>query len=151
MPKRRVPATELDGRAALAGMAAAAVWIAAEPIAQRVFRTTYSDVRLLGAPLTRRHWRVAGTAVHLANGAVAGILFRRSGLRGPRDGMLAAVAENVVLWPGMAVVDRFHPDRRSGAWPPLFGNGRVFAQETAVHTLFGAVLGALVRDRTPRR
>jgi hypothetical protein len=143
--------TDLDGRAALAGMAAAAVWVAAEPVAQRLFRTPYSDVRLLGAPLARRHWRVAGTAVHLANGAVAGVAFRRSGLRGPRDGVLAAVAENVVLWPGMAIVDRVHPDRRSGAWPPLFRNGRVFAQETFVHVLFGAVLGVLVRDRAPRR
>jgi hypothetical protein len=151
MPTRHARATELDGRAALAGMAAAAVWVAAEPIAQRLFRTTYSDVRLLGAPLTRRHWRVAGTAVHLANGAVAGILFRRSGLRGPRDGMLAAVAENTVLWPGMAIMDRVHPDRRSGVWPPLLWNGRVFAQETAVHALFGVVLGVLVRDDTPRR
>jgi len=47
----------------------------------------------------------------------------------------------------MVAVDRWHPDRRSGAWPPLLRNGRVFAQEAAVHALFGAVLGLLL----PRR
>jgi len=51
--------------------------------------------------------------------------------------------ENLALWPGMAVLDRVHPDRRSGAWPPLLTNGRVFAYEAAVHALFGVVLGAL--------
>ena len=131
---------------ALAGAAAAAVWTAAEPLARRLFRTPYTDVRLLGAPLSRRHWRAAGTAVHLANGAAAGITFHRLGLRGWKQGVAAAVVENAVIWPGMAVVDRFHPDRRSGAWPPLLRNGRVFAQETAVHALFGVVLGTLLRD-----
>ncbi len=118
---------------------------------RRVFRTPYTDVRLLGAPLSRRHWRVAGTAVHLVNGAVAGIVFHRLGVRGWKHGVAAALVENTVLWPGMAVVDRFHPDRRSGAWPPLLRNGRVFAYEIAVHTLFGAVLGALLRDEPRRR
>jgi hypothetical protein len=46
----------------------------------------------------------------------------------------------------MAVVDRYHPDRRSGAWPPLLRNPRVFGQEVAAHAIFGAVLGVLVRD-----
>ena len=133
-------------RAAAAGVAAVAVWTAAEPLVKRLFRTDYSDVRLLGAPLSRRHWRAAGTAVHLGNGAVAGVVFHRLGLRGWRAGIVAAEVENALLWPGMAVVDRFHPDRRSGAWPPLLRNPRVFAQEAVVHALFGAVLGALVRD-----
>jgi hypothetical protein len=134
------------GRAALSGAAAAGVWAASEPVVRRVFGTEYTDVRLLGSPLSRRHWRLVGTAVHLANGAAAGVLFHRLGLRGWRAGVAAAEVENVLLWPGMAVVDRYHPDRRSGAWPPLTTNRRVFAQEVAVHALFGAVLGALVRD-----
>ena len=112
-----------------------------------MFRTGgYSDVRLLGAPVSRRHWRLAGTALHLANGAVAGIVFHRLGLRGWKAGVAAAELENALLWPGMAAVDRWHPDRRSGAWPPLLGNARVFAQEAALHALFGAILGALLRE-----
>jgi hypothetical protein len=120
--------------------------VAAEPAVGRFFGTPYTDVRLLGAPLSRRHWRLTGTALHVANGAVAGVAFERLGLRGWKAGVAAAQLENAALWPVMAVADRVHPDRRSGAWPPLLRNGRVFGQEVAVHALFGAVLGALVRS-----
>ena len=134
------------GRGARAGIAAAAVWAGAEPVAQRLFRVPYSDVRLLGGFLTRgRLWLPAGLALHLANGAVFGAAFERAGGRGWRQGVLAAQVENVGLWPGMLLVDRLHPDRKSGAWPPLVANARVFAYEAAMHALFGAVLGALVR------
>ena len=134
-------------RGALAGIAAAAAWAVAEPVAQAVFRTPYSDLRLLGRAVTRgRLWPFAGLALHLGNGAVFGALFERAGGRGWKQGMLAAQVENVGLWPGMTLVDRLHPDRRSGAWPPLLGSARVFAYEAAVHALFGAVLGALLDD-----
>jgi hypothetical protein len=125
-------------------MTAAAAWAAAEPTLQRLFGTPYSDVRLLGATLSRRRWRLAGTAVHLANGAAAGVAFARLGLRGPAAGIAAAQLESAALWPGMALVDRFHPDRKSGAWPPLLGNARVFGQEVAAHAVFGVVLGLLL-------
>ena len=63
----------------------------------------------------------------------------------------AAQLENIVLWtPGMVVVDRFHPDRRSGEWPPLLRNRRVFAYEVAVHALFGTVLGLLAHSSPTR-
>jgi hypothetical protein len=103
-------------------------------------------VRLIGAPLSRQHWRLVGTTVHLLNGAAAGVVFRRLGLRGWKTGVAAAQLESAALWPGMAVVDRYHPDRRSGAWPRLLLNPRVFGQEVAAHAIFGAVLGTLVRD-----
>jgi hypothetical protein len=141
------PAAGSNLRPAAAGVVAAAAWTASEPVVRRLFRTPYSDVRLLGAPLSRRHWRLAGTIVHLANGAAAGVLFDRLGLRGWKAGIVAAQLENALLWPGTVVVDRLHPDRRSGAWPPLLRNRRVFAQEVAVHALFGAVLGALLREQ----
>jgi hypothetical protein len=133
-------------RGAAGGMVAAAVWAAAEPLAGRMFRTPYSDVRLLGRALTSgRNWRAAGTAAHLANGAVFGALFERVLGGGVARGIAAAEAENLVLWPAIAVVDRRHPDRRSAAWPPLLVNGRVFAYEAMLHALFGAVLGFLTR------
>lgn len=128
-------------------MAAAAAWAAAEPLARRAFGTPYSDVRLLGAAVTRRSaWPLVGAALHLANGAVFGALFVSLGGRGIRQAVLAAQAENLAVWPAMALVDRYHPLRRSGEWPPLFRNGRVLAQEVTVHALFGAVLGRLVRS-----
>ena len=55
-------------------------------------------------------------------------------------------AETLASWPLMTLVDRFHPDRRSGVWPPFTRNGRVLAQELAVHALFGAILGSLLRN-----
>jgi hypothetical protein len=129
-------------RGALAGIVAAAVWASAEPALGRLFRTPYSDRRLLagltgGSPAT-------ALALHLANGAMFGALFERLGGRGPMQGVVAAQIENVALWPAMAVVDRIHPDRRSGAWPPLVRNGRVFAYEAMTHALFGAALGLLL-------
>jgi hypothetical protein len=134
-------------RAALAGVTAAAAWIAAEPVARRMFGTPFTDVRALGRPVSRRHWRVAGTAIHVANGAAAGIAFDRLGLRGWKAGVVAFQAEHLATWPLMVAVDRWHPDRRSGAWPPLLRNGRVFAQEAVVHAVFGVALGLLL----PRR
>jgi hypothetical protein len=137
---------------ALAGIAAAAAWAAAEPVAGRILRTPYSDVRLLGRSLTAGPlWRPLGIALHLANGAAFGALFERLGGRGLRAGIVAALAENAALWPAMALVDRSHPDRRSGAWPPLLGNARVFAYETTLHVLFGAVLGLALRASSSPR
>jgi len=89
---------------------------------------------------------LAGTAHHLANGAAAGVAFRRLGVRGWKSGIAAAQLEGTAAWPAMALVDRFHPDRRGGAWPPLLRNRRVFWQEVAAHAIFGGVLGLLLRD-----
>jgi hypothetical protein len=126
----------------LAGAVAAAVWAAAEPPLGRAFGTSYSDVKLLQG-LTRSGPGGA-FAVHLVNGAVFGAVFGRLGGRGPVRGALAAQAENLLLWPGMAVVQRIHPSCRSGEWPPLLTSRRVFAYEAAVHALFGVVLGLLL-------
>jgi hypothetical protein len=133
-------------------MVAAAAWAAAEPLLQRVFRTRYSDVRLLGRVVTRgRWWPAAGTAMHVANGAAFGIAWERLGGGGWKRGIVAAQVENLVLWaPGMALVDRYHPDRRSGALPMLLRNKRVFGYEVATHALFGAVLGMLTTDSVAR-
>lgn len=130
---------------ALAGATAAAAWLAVEPLACRVFATPFSTPRLLGAPVgAGRAGTAAGVGLHLVNGALAGVAFSRLGIRGWKRGVVAAQAENVLLWPAMAVVDRFHPERRAGRWPPLFRSGRAFAKEAAVHAVFGATLGVLL-------
>jgi hypothetical protein len=101
---------------------------------------------MLGGLLTRGpRWRALGLGAHVLNGAIFGAAFACAGGRGWRQGLAAAQAENVLLWPAMAVVDRRHPDRRGGSWPPLLTSPRVFAYEAAVHALFGVVLGALVQ------
>lgn len=133
-------------RGALAGMAAAGVWSALEPTLSRAMGTTYTDTRLLGRLVrpSGRGWRVAGLAMHAVNGAGAGAAFAALGLRGPRAGFVAAQAEAVALWPGMALMDAIHPDRRSGRWPRLVTDRRVFAQEAILHGIFGVVLGLLL-------
>jgi hypothetical protein len=139
-------------RGAAAGVLAAATWAAAEPLLGRAFKTPYADVRLLGAFVTRGLMRpVVGTAIHLANGAAFGLVWDRLGGGTWKRGVLAAQLENLVLWaPSMALVDRYHPDRRSGALPPLLWNPRVFGYEVATHTIFGAVLGLLSTDSVAR-
>lgn len=135
-------------RGAAAGLIAAATWAATEPVLRRVFRTPYSDVRLLGRLVTRsRAWPAAGVALHLANGAAFGAIFERARLKGLKAGIASAELENLALWPALAVVDRFHPDRRTGYWPPLVRSPRIAAYEIVVHALFGTVLGVLVRRR----
>jgi hypothetical protein len=94
-----------------------------------------------------RAWPAAGLALHLVNGSVFGALFERAGLRGVKAGVAAAQLENAALWPALAIVDRVHPDRRSGAWPPLATSPRIAAYEIVAHALFGAILGALVASR----
>jgi hypothetical protein len=135
-------------RGAVAGALAAAAWQAADPLLERTFGTPYSDSQLLGPFIARgRYEWLANLATHGAAGAAFGHAFERLGGRGVRAGVAAALTENALLWPGLAVFDRIHPKRRDGTWPPLVANPRAFASATAGHALFGALLGLLVRRR----
>jgi hypothetical protein len=133
-------------RAAAAGAAAAWVWAAAEPALRRAAGGYHSQPRLIGGLIAPDgDWQERGMAVHLANGAAFGVVFAALGGHGVCRGVLAAEAENALLWPLTGVLDRLHPDVRSGAWPPLLRNRHAFAQEVLGHAVFGAVLGGLVR------
>lgn len=135
-------------RGAAAGAVAATAWSALEPLAARAFGTTYTDVRLLGRLAAPSRWAVAGTAVHAANGAAFGALFTLAGRRGLRDGLVWAGVETIATWPGMALMDRIHPDRRSGHWPrPLLTDRRVMGQEAVMHAVFGALVGVMTGPR----
>ena len=110
-------------------------------------------MRLLGrmVPGVGDRWPIAGALVHAANGAAFGAAFALAGASGPRAGLAWAGAETIATWPGMALLDRVHPDRRSGHWPPLFTNPRVFAQEAVMHGVFGLLLGLMVAGAPPAR
>src|SRR5437763_7135470 len=141
-------------RAAAAGAAAAVVWGLVEPLDERLFRSDYRDVALLGKLVTRgRGWRAAGFALHAANGALFGLGFdavrRRTGRRPLPLALGLALAENVALYPLAALVDRKHPRRGERHLPPLL-RPRVFAQETFRHAVFGLVLGSLVERNRSR-
>jgi hypothetical protein len=135
-----------DLHAAAAGVVAAAAWIAAEPAIRRLAGGPHRELRLIsGLVSPNRGGDRLGLAVHLANGAAFGAAFSRLGGYGIPRAVLAAQAENAILWPGMAVADRVHPDVRSGAWPRLLSDRGAIAQEVGGHLVFGVVLGALLR------
>jgi len=135
-------------RAAAAGAAAATVWGLLEPLDQRLLRCDYSDVAVLGKGVTRgRHWRLAGFALHAANGAVFGVVFdelrRRVRVSPRRLAVGLALAEHLSLYPLCYFIDRHHPARGEPGVPPLLENPRAFAQATWRHVVFGTVLGRL--------
>src|SRR5213082_2233185 len=69
-------------RAAAAGAAAATVWGLLEPLDERLFRSDYRDVALLGKLVTRgRGWQAAGFVLHAANGALVDAKHPRRGER----------------------------------------------------------------------
>jgi hypothetical protein len=142
-----VPVWRRDVRAAAAGAASATAWGLVEPLDVRLFRSEYRDVALLGKLVTSgRGWKVAGYALHAANGALFGLVFdavqRRSGIGPRRLAVGLALAENCLLYPLGIVSDRKHPRRGERDVGPLWSR-RVFAQETFRHVVFGLVLGAL--------
>lgn len=138
-------------RAAFAGATAAVVWGALEPIDMRVLRNGYSDIALLGKFVTRtRAWPVAGFALHALNGAAFGLAFdevrRRTSTPPRRLALGLALAEHVALFPLSYFVDHKHPARGEPGVRNIL-SARGFAQATARHALFGAVLGRLAGER----
>jgi hypothetical protein len=136
----------------VAGAAAAAVWGLQEPLDRRLLRCDYSDVALLGKAVTRgRLWWPAGMAVHVANGAVFGLVYdevRRRLRTEPRTLAIGmALSEHAFLYPLCYFVDRRHPARGAPGIPPLLTNPRAYVQATWRHAVFGAVLGRLAAKR----
>jgi hypothetical protein len=133
-------------RGATAGVVAAGAWAAVDPIIRRVTGVPYGEVRLVGRLLTPDdgRWQVTGLVTHLINGALFGATFAALGGHGIRRAVVAAQLENAALWPAFTVVDRLHPDRRNGLWPPLATDPRIIGHEVAGHAVFGVVLGALM-------
>jgi hypothetical protein len=103
-------------RPVAAGAIAALAWAAIDPISRRIFRSDYSDPKLVGLPL------------HVANGAAFGFVYSRVKM----NAVTLALVEHVTLWPFLAFLDA------DAARSP-----RAFAKSGAEHALFGAVLGRL--------
>jgi hypothetical protein len=132
-------------RAAAAGAAGTLVWAALEPVDKRLFRHDYSDVAVLGKLVTRsRAWPLVGLVAHAANGAVFGLAAEELRRRRSIGPLRLALIEHTALFPLGYVVDRLHPARGQPGLAPLF-TVRAFAQATARHALFGAVLRRLNR------
>ena len=135
-------------RGAFAGVVAAGVWAAQQPLDKLAFGVTHDDTELLGKAVTRGHaWPVVGMVMHLANGALFGAAYASLAPRLPLPswsrGPIAALAEHAVTWPLTITVERLHPARDE--LPGLSGSRRALAQASWRHLVFGVVLGELER------
>jgi hypothetical protein len=135
-------------RGAVCGAVAAAVWALEQPLDKALLASRYDDVELLGKALVAGEGSYpTGLVMHIANGALFGAVYSNLAPSAPLPpafrGPALALAEHVLLWPLVAVADRFHPARDQ--LPSLAGNRRAFAQATLRHLLFGLVLGELER------
>jgi hypothetical protein len=137
----------LRWKRARAGAVAAIVWGLLEPIDQRLFRSDYSDVAVLGKAVTRGPaWRPLGFALHALNGAIFGLAYHEVARRVTRDprhlALELALLEHLALYPTGYFVDRYHPASGQPGIAPLL-SPRAFGQATVRHTVFGFVLGRL--------
>jgi hypothetical protein len=135
---------------AAAGAVAATVWSVLEPLDERLFRSDYSDVAVLGKAVTRGPgWLPAGLAIHALNGALFGFAYDQVRRRLPYDSRRVAVGmalvEHLALFPLGALVDRYHPARGEPGLPSVT-TARAFGQATLRHAVFGFVLGRLSRE-----
>lgn len=130
-------------RFAAAGAVAATGWSLLEPLDRRLFRYDYSDAAVLGKFVTSRPaWRPVGFALHVMNGAAFGLAYREAKRRRGWSAFRLAMLEHLALYPLSALVDRYHPARRTEGIPKLM-TPRAFGQATVRHAVFGALLGRL--------
>lgn len=150
-----VPA-DFDARAAaLAGLAAGAVYLEAMELDLAFFRRNTDDLVLLGRPFVKRPKRArpAGLAIHLGNSMALAVVYalfadvRLSGAPWWR-GVLFASLENVALYP-LTALDKRHPAVRDGQID-RYWNAEAFVQSIPRHAAYGAVLG-LLYDRWRRK
>jgi hypothetical protein len=119
---------------ARAGAVAAVIWAGSEPFLRRIFRTDYSDVRLLETVLLPGAPGAVAFAAHVGTGAGLGAGFERLGGRGWRAGVAAFELETLLAWPGIVVAARRRGRLALGIRP--------LAQTLTTHALFGALVGA---------
>lgn len=138
--------------AAGAGVVGAVAYAVEMELDQRILDYPFDDLVLLARPVVSRRElvRPLGLAIHLANGALAGVVYARVCrlLPGPGwlRGLLFGQIENTLLWPLMLAVDRYHPARKDGSLPPAWSR-RNFVAAIARHAAFGLTLGLLYRPQ----
>jgi hypothetical protein len=145
----RVPGDSVTRSYTAAGLAAGLAWRALEPQLRRLFGHPYSDPELLTSFITRGRFQpVLDYGVQGFGGGTFGYVFARLGGRRASQALAATLGENIVLLALSPLVDRYHPDVRSGRWPPLTGNPRAAAVSVSGHLIYGLLLGLLTSERT---
>ena len=153
VPCRTVGAdTRRTIRGAVVGAVAGVVWKAVEPLLQREFGTPYSDAGIVAGYAGTGRARVPlEYATQFVGGATFGAAFAHFGGRGINRAVTAALVENTVLWPGVAVLQRRHPDVLAGRWRKPFSDTRALRVSYAGHAIYGVLLGALLDPPRLRR
>jgi len=139
-------------RSAAVGGVAGTAYLAAMTADRWLTGNRYDDLILWGGLLSRHpvRGRALGALAHygLSIGLVA--LYQAvlpSVPRGPAwlRGVLFVQAENLMLYPGVPVLQAAHPMVRSGELPPLT-TWTFFGLEALRHAAFGLVLGIMITE-----
>lgn len=153
MGRERLASSGRDAaRAALSGMLGSVAFSLEMWLDLRLVRYRFDDFTLLGRPFSSdaRLWCPLGAGLHLLNGAVFGMAYARVRrfLPGPGwlRGVLYAEGLNLLLWPLMLLVDRYHPARRTGVLAPAWSLAN-YAVNVLRHLAYGAVLGYAYESR----
>lgn len=143
------------GIGAVAGVAAAFAYAIEQEIDLRVFDHDADDLVLLGGLFCRKRdeARSIGLIMHLANGAIAGVVYARyfhDRLPGPSAirGATFALTETIAIYP-LALLQDHHPAIRRGELG-RYWNRTAFIQSILRHVALGVVLGP-VTARLHRR
>jgi hypothetical protein len=134
------------GRAALAGAAGAAAYLAEMAVDLPLLDCPTNDLLLLGGLFTRnpRVWPFLGVALHFGNGVALAQVYAAVEDRFPGPpwlrGTLFTLVENGLLWVAIPVFDRIHPAIRAGALPKM-NRPIPLLQQVLRHIAYGAVLG----------
>ena len=141
--------------AAIAGLAAGAVYIATQEIDNRLTGQNNDDLKLLGRLLVKgpEHAKLAGVLPHVVNSTNLGIAYAaiaHDRLPGPPwfRGALFATVENTVLYP-IALLEDKHPGIRNGEIDRYL-TLKAYLQSVPRHITYGAVVGTLY-ERLRRR
>lgn len=132
-----------------AGLAAGVAYLGAMALDLALVRNRTNDLRLLAGmvPGGERRWPLLGSALHLVNSvalaAVYDSLRERLPGSGWSRGLLFAQIENLVLYPLVLAIGRFHPAMKAGRLDS-FAHPVPFIQEVVRHAAYGAVLGHLL-------
>lgn len=140
--------------AALAGLAAGAVYIATQEVDNRLTGQDNDDLKLLGRLLVKgpKHAKLAGLPPHLINSTILGVAYAalaHDRLPGPPwlRGALFATVENTLLYP-LALLEDLHPGIRNGEIDRYL-TLKAYLQSVPRHITYGAVVGELY-ERTRR-
>ncbi len=133
-----------------AALAGGSAYLVAMWLDELLLREKTDDVVLLGGLVSRHpvRARACGFVFHFANSFLAVLAYAalaRPRLPGPgwARGLAAFDVENVLIWPGVVLLERAHPWVRDGRLP-RYNRGAPWLQSVLRHAAFGVVVGRLL-------